>query len=155
MALGLQGDDSVSGTYYEARGNRYYYVETTAPGWEVGQVPDSLDPSSTEFHWADDEPVLVFEWVTRESASGIEMRANVTNVGPAAARDVDMIAQSQVRGGEGVAGQRSDKQTIPSQESHEFVLSFDPPADREQRISIEVGVGNYLHDRDVSEYQTA
>lgn len=27
------------GTYFRFRGRRYFYLETTAPGWGVGQIP--------------------------------------------------------------------------------------------------------------------
>lgn len=40
MAVGLacQGCD---GAYYPKNGHEYYYVETAAPGWEIGDIPDS------------------------------------------------------------------------------------------------------------------
>lgn len=38
-ALGVLGNKTVIGTYYLVDGKRYYYVETTGQGWQVGQVP--------------------------------------------------------------------------------------------------------------------
>jgi hypothetical protein len=32
--------DGASGTYYNFEGSKYYYCETTAVGWEVGDIPD-------------------------------------------------------------------------------------------------------------------
>ena len=29
------------GTYYDWSGSQYYYCETTANGWEMGDIPDS------------------------------------------------------------------------------------------------------------------
>ena len=40
-AVGVKGDESVEGSYYEVRGARYYYLETTAKGWPIGVVPES------------------------------------------------------------------------------------------------------------------
>ena len=40
MSVGVKGDESLAGTYYSYGGSRYYYLETTASGWEVGEVPD-------------------------------------------------------------------------------------------------------------------
>jgi len=43
MAVGVRGNESVPGVYYEVDGIRYYYVETTSTGWKIGDVPDSLE----------------------------------------------------------------------------------------------------------------
>lgn len=40
MAVGIQGGETVYGKYYEYEGERYFYVETTANGWTIGDVPD-------------------------------------------------------------------------------------------------------------------
>ena len=40
IAVGLKGDDSLNGSYYELDGEKYYYVETTNKGWYIGEVPD-------------------------------------------------------------------------------------------------------------------
>ena len=37
--------DNFSGTYYELDGIQYFYAETTAAGWQIGEVPD-LESSS-------------------------------------------------------------------------------------------------------------
>jgi predicted transglutaminase-like cysteine proteinase len=42
MAVGVKGESSISGSYYEVDGNRYYYVETTSTGWEIGEVPEQM-----------------------------------------------------------------------------------------------------------------
>lgn len=39
-ALGIKGDSTIQGTYFEIKGTRYYYVETTAKGWDIGELPD-------------------------------------------------------------------------------------------------------------------
>lgn len=42
MAVGVKGDDSIQGSYYEVDGSRYYYVETTSTGWDIGETPDQV-----------------------------------------------------------------------------------------------------------------
>jgi transglutaminase-like putative cysteine protease len=39
-ALGVKGGDDLPGYYYEKDGTKYYYVETTGKGWDVGGIPD-------------------------------------------------------------------------------------------------------------------
>ena len=40
MAVGIKGGDGIYGSYYEYNGNRYYYLETTDTGWNIGEIPD-------------------------------------------------------------------------------------------------------------------
>ena len=42
MAVGVKGEASIPGSYYEVDGLRYYYVETTSVGWGIGEVPEQL-----------------------------------------------------------------------------------------------------------------
>jgi hypothetical protein len=42
MALGVKGDDSITGSYYTDDGDRYYYVETTGENWDIGEVPSQI-----------------------------------------------------------------------------------------------------------------
>jgi len=42
MAVGVKGEESLSGSYFEVDGIRYYYVETTSPGWGIGDVPEKM-----------------------------------------------------------------------------------------------------------------
>jgi len=42
MAVGVKGEESIRGSYYEVDGIRYYYVETTSTGWGIGDVPDQM-----------------------------------------------------------------------------------------------------------------
>lgn len=39
-AVGVKGADTLPGTYYLVDGVRYYYLETTAPGWPIGTMPE-------------------------------------------------------------------------------------------------------------------
>lgn len=40
IAVGLKGDQSIDGTYFENDGIKYYYIETTNRGWRIGEIPD-------------------------------------------------------------------------------------------------------------------
>lgn len=42
MAVGVKGEASIPGSYYEVDGTRYYYVETTSTGWGIGDVPEQM-----------------------------------------------------------------------------------------------------------------
>lgn len=40
MAIGVKGGENMHGTYWTYNGERYFYLETTNTGWEIGQIPD-------------------------------------------------------------------------------------------------------------------
>ncbi|MDD4424246.1 MAG: PEGA domain-containing protein [Methanocorpusculum parvum] len=41
MAVGVKGGETLTGTYYTYQGSRYFYLETTASGWDIGEIPDN------------------------------------------------------------------------------------------------------------------
>ena len=41
-AVAVKGGDGISGRYYEYKGGKYYYLETTGEGWPIGQIPDEF-----------------------------------------------------------------------------------------------------------------
>ena len=43
VALGILGDDKMTGTYYNYEGNNYFYIETTNVGWGIGDIPEEYD----------------------------------------------------------------------------------------------------------------
>ncbi len=42
VGVGIRLDDAENGTYFEYDGVKYYYVETTADGWNIGAYPEEL-----------------------------------------------------------------------------------------------------------------
>lgn len=45
-ALGVEAPTDVEGEFVVHEGRRYYYCETTAEGFKIGQLPDGIDPTS-------------------------------------------------------------------------------------------------------------
>ena len=44
-AVGILSSN-IDGSYYDLDGNKYYYVETTSPGWKIGRIPDEYQGAS-------------------------------------------------------------------------------------------------------------
>lgn len=89
VALGVHCDAVDAGSYLMHNGKRYYYLETTAPGWEIGQIPEQY--ASTVFELApirtnpmvvaksfsfESEPTMVF----RKADCALKME--LLNAGP-------------------------------------------------------------------------
>ena len=45
VGLGIRGTSEVDGTHYVVDGVRYYYVETTGYGWDIGELPEKYQNS--------------------------------------------------------------------------------------------------------------
>lgn len=43
-AIGISAPDGLPGTFIDHDGHRYYYCETTAEGFRIGQLPTDVDP---------------------------------------------------------------------------------------------------------------
>ncbi len=50
VAVGIQGEGSLSGSYFEYEGVRYYYIETTNRGWDIGHMPDEYRGTSAKIY---------------------------------------------------------------------------------------------------------
>lgn len=48
MAVGVKGADTLSGTYFEYQGSRYYYLETTGTNCDLGEIPDEYANQSAK-----------------------------------------------------------------------------------------------------------
>ncbi|WP_411964529.1 hypothetical protein [Haloferax sp. YSMS24] len=93
MAVGVAGDDSLQGEYYEHKGQRYFYLETTSGGWQVGQVPPEIKEAGTnaEIVEVTSRPVLAYSWaVNVPSTGGVKVKTKVRNVGDAPAKTAEI-----------------------------------------------------------------
>lgn len=43
MSVGIKGSSNMVGTYFNLAKDKYYYIETTATGWDIGIMPDQYD----------------------------------------------------------------------------------------------------------------
>jgi len=39
VAVGIMGDDSLEGSYYDYDGEKFFYIEPTNTGWSIGEIP--------------------------------------------------------------------------------------------------------------------
>jgi hypothetical protein len=88
MAVGIAGDPSIQGTYYEWRGKRFYFVETTSTGWELGELPDKYQGVEAQVIELTPEPVYYCTWSYPAWQGYIPITVEVENRGSAPAEDV-------------------------------------------------------------------
>lgn len=91
MAVGVKGEN-LPGVYYEYQGHRYYYVETTGPGWSIGQIPKEYRDRKVQILPLVPAPVITHEWTAKTTGNSIELKVTVRNDGTAVARDTKVYA---------------------------------------------------------------
>ena len=42
VAVGVEGEEGLEGAYFEVDGVKYYYIEATGKGWNIGEYPENL-----------------------------------------------------------------------------------------------------------------
>lgn len=154
MAVGVKGDPSIAGTYYEYNDARYYYAETTGYGWSIGEMPESITETSAEIQDLHSNPIFVHRWQTSMTDSGeLDVSTTVRNVGPVSAQNtrIRVAFEDQL----GIV-QTADTSHIPTvfPETEETVrMSFQPPDDRTLRVNTEIAIGSDVYDMDESEWR--
>lgn len=98
-AIGIKGADDLSGSYYTYEGHRYYYLETTNTGWEVGELPDEYDQTDAKITPIYKKPELLTTFDATVSSNGkadyVDVVATVTNVGSTDANNVEIYVALQ------------------------------------------------------------
>lgn len=97
MAVGVKGSSELKGNYYTYDGSRYYYLETTNSGWDVGVVPDQyINEEATVIPVSSGYPQLDVTFtgtgrVTKD-LTYVDIDIEVQNVGSSVADDVVIYA---------------------------------------------------------------
>lgn len=153
MALGLKGDDSLPGSYYTQNDQRYYYIETTATGWDIGQVPPDIEGASANLLSVDSHPVLVFFFnVSDVSLDGtLRIETAISNVGGQKTNEAGIQIVWETPDGERVARKRSSGHTLEFGQTVQPTIQMASPGNRPLRARVQVALGNTLHDEVVTD----
>jgi hypothetical protein len=152
MAVGLRGESGIPGTYFEQDGKRYYYVETTDTGWNIGEAPPEMEGTRPELVPVDDNGVLVFSYATDIDENGVKVELLVRNVGDAAGKaQTEVVCQDKSKRAVDVA--RSSPTMLQPQSEKKIVVRPSPPADKTLRLKVKVALDGVLHDSLTSEWR--
>ena len=89
MAIGVHCDGVEAERYLLFRDKRYYYLETSMPSWQIGQIPEDYYDTRMEVVPVDDTPNLLMKGVRFESKpasvlakADCELDVDLHNLGP-------------------------------------------------------------------------
>lgn len=155
MAVGVAGESSIEGAYYEYDGRRYYYLETTNGGWDVGEVPPAVQQSGSgaRIREVDSRPVLVFAYqVFPREKGGVTVSLTVSNVGDATATTAQIEAGFQRRDGTVVASARTAVDRLETDSTTKTSIALPRVRGNELRARVRVFLDGSLHDAHRSSY---
>ena len=90
LALAVKYDKNIPGTYYEYDGNRYYYLEMTKEGWDLGQIPNQYKHQTATLIPLVNRPVVRLEkggyqyasYYSNVSNVDFDLQCTIENIGP-------------------------------------------------------------------------
>lgn len=152
MAVGVKGED-LPGTYYEYEGARYYYVESTYPGWSIGEIPDEYRQSEAYIFPLVPRPVISHKWTSKSTAGGwLELKVEVYNDGTATARATKVYAALDAGNGLVYDQRWSDPLDLEPHSTGFYTLSLKTPANVYTRLIVKIVSDGYLVDESTSDW---
>ncbi len=152
MAVGILGGEDVQGTYFKDGDKKYFYLETTGEGWEIGEVPPQYSGIDTAtIHHLKPIPVLhIDEWETGAKGDRLELTVKVSNIGSATARNAYVYAGFEAGGGKFWNPERTDEFDLSPNQYLTATMYLQPPDDKHTRLIIQVIDNGYAMDQSYS-----
>ena len=163
MAVGVKGDENIYGNYYEYEGIKYYYLETTDSGWDVGVIPDEYSEANaliTPIYSGYPELRMEFTGSSKRDNyyTYVDLNIKLENVGSASAEDV-IIYTSLETTDDGMVWDQIKSDTISSigaDESITYTVSnLKAPVGEWYRVGILAGSANSNPEYIYSDWVTA
>jgi hypothetical protein len=143
MAVGVKGSDNITGSYYEYQGSKYYYLETTGSGWEIGEKPEEYKGKAATIFQMIPVAILTSSWDTNIKGRYLELKVKVDNLGSATAENVYVFAGFDAGNDKCWNVERSQYFTLGVNSSGVATLYLTPPYDKHTRLVIQIVYQGY------------
>lgn len=134
MAVGVYID--VYGSYWEYNGKKYFFLETTNVGWEIGDLPSDYEGSTAYLYELLPIPICTQTWTAEWKGSRLEVIVTVTNVGTAPASDISVYASFDAGEGYVWNEETSSSFTLSVGNSLEVIILLDKPSNKHTRLIV-------------------
>ena len=150
MAVGILGGDGLSGTYWTHNGGKYYYIETTGSGWEIGQLPPEYTGKTAHIYDIVPVPILTHTWESSSSGYNIDLAVTVKNLGTATADGVYIYAGFDA--GNNMTWNTKESTTFDLAPDQSIVIhiALNSPKDKHTRLRVQIVYNNYSVDQSYS-----
>jgi len=151
-AVGVKGGENVDGTYWEYKGSKYYYTETTNEGWEIGELPKEYENTPAHIYPMMPVPVLTHDWRLEGRGDTGELEVTVYNLGTATAYNVSVLAGFDAGDDKLWNGQQSEYFQIQADHQVTVTLKLRVLLGKHTRIVVQIGIDDILVDESHSEW---
>ncbi|QAU11327.1 hypothetical protein EKH57_00060 (plasmid) [Halorubrum sp. BOL3-1] len=154
MVLGV-ALDTHSGASVSHDGAEYYLLETTASGWEPGDLPAQYAGAQVEFHLPDDQPVIVHDWeAVPDGSARVKVFCHLANFGNAPATNVTAQLGFERRNGDVETGLVFDQGfSIEPGKSISYSENLRLAPDTKLQGVCTIGIDGNLHDESRSDWR--
>jgi len=152
MALGVADTGNMYGSYYEHNGKKYYYVETTPSGREIGDIPEEFKRPAYTWELVP-VPLLGCErWKWPAFRNTLPLELTIYNDGTAPALGITVWAKLDA-GNNTHWAQAQTTVDIPPEETRTVTLNLTVPNQRVYtRVVFRISYGGYLVDEGSSDW---
>ncbi|MBC8223164.1 hypothetical protein H8E65_01135 [Candidatus Bathyarchaeota archaeon] len=151
MAVGI-GIDAY-GTYWELDGEKYFYLETTGEGWEIGEMPPEYESGTAYIFEMEPTPIITHDWQATIQGTRLTLIVEVKNSGTATARLIKVYGAFDA--GDGLVWNpvESEPFNLNIGASTTVQIELEAPSSEHTRLIIGVmGTEGYLLDQSYSEW---
>ena len=152
MAVGVKGTDNISGTYWKYEGEKYYYLETTGMGWEIGQLPETYKGMAAQIFPMMPVAILTHSWEVESNGPYAELKVKVENLGSAVAENVYVYAGFDAGDNKSWNPKSSQPFTLGVNSSVVSTLYLTPPINRHTRLLIQIVYQGYAVEESYSKW---
>jgi len=136
LAVGVEVN--ATGTHWVYDNVTYYYLETTAPGWEEGEVPPEHDPEEATLYPVEEMPFLAYSWTATRVNNKATVNVHVTSEGAVTAEDYRIWLAVEDEDGFILAETHSSYFDLAFGEDASFKLKVTGPRFMKQRLVVGV-----------------
>jgi len=160
MAVGISSDHlTFYGFHYSENNKEYYYVETTEPGWSIGEIPEEYSDVPAYLVHLVPVPMLTHTWITSNTWEyptyyTTDLTVTVKNEGTATAEDVYVFAGFDAGGDMVWSAKTSDNFTLDVDSEKTVTLQLTLSRYEYTRLVVEVIYGGYAVDKSYSTWFT-
>jgi len=146
VGVGVKGGENVFGTYWEYKGGKYYYVETTGENWGIGELPEEYENIGATVRPMIPVPILTHDGSLKGRGYIAEVEVKVSNLGTASANNVTVLAGFDAGGKMVWNSQESQPFNIGATQEATVKLNLMIPYGKHTRLIIQISIDDVLVD---------
>jgi hypothetical protein len=148
--VGVKCGEGIYGSYYEQSDGKYYYLETTASGWEIGELPEEYNGVGATLYPMIPVPILTHNWTVEAEGLFAELKVTVQNLGTSTAKDVYVYAGFAAGNDQTWNHQESALFDLGVNESIVVTFYLTPPLGVHTRLMVQIVYDGYAVDESYS-----